>query len=758
MIHLREKLLNALPGAAVTLLYALGMTLTLLQVTGLAAYGGLAAAVLTVMTLLLTLASLDNRSAWVLGSVCAAACVIWLVMGGASTVVDVMQALVLHIKGLHAAVPLVAREAAVISCLLCGGAAFFVTQRSAGAYPALVLVVLTVVLMWLSDRTELMWYLLPAVIAVVALLLQGNHDISAARVLPLSAVTVALAFGCVAIGGATIPPLKEAADGLRRYVFDIILFTGNREVFSLADVGYYPQGEEQLGGPADPSEAEVMAVITPRQVYLRGSIRNVYTGRDWKDEVQSKRYPWDSASYSDMRSATFDMALPEVSGVRESDLLRPRTVIVRMLGSSATSLFVPQRIRTLTTESAIDLYFNKGSEVFNKRPLKAGDVWTVEAPLMVAGQEGVANLIAACETVTDTNWAFVRSNYMALPEHMQPEVRAIAEAAVKGTYTPYEMALAIQDYLRAHYTYTLDAPVQSPEQDFVTAFLLRDEKGYCTHFASAMTVLCRMVGLPARYVEGFVATPDETGLAVVTGEQGHAWTEVYFNGFGWLTFDATPVGTEIIYITPDQLTPPDAETEPSATPEPPSDGATPSPEPTMTATPTPTPVPEAATPHPSPDAPQTTPEGAIPPAQGGFPWLTALLLIPAALMALIVRILWKTPTWQSLRQKKEFGRWLTWAQATHDALRQLGLTRRTNETPMAFLARVDAENCVPEVLSQLSGAESLMFYGHAVPLPEETKLARRTYEVVRRQLTRRQRLRLLLGRAFLPSRRWDITR
>ena len=50
-----------------------------------------------------------------------------------------------------------------------------------------------------------------------------------------------------------------------------------------------------------------------------------------------------------------------------------------------------------------------------------------------------------------------------------------------------------------------------------------------------------MVATPARYVEGYQAIPDENGIAYVTGLQAHAWTEVYFAGFGWLTFDATPV-------------------------------------------------------------------------------------------------------------------------------------------------------------------------------------------------------------------------
>jgi len=65
--------------------------------------------------------------------------------------------------------------------------------------------------------------------------------------------------------------------------------------------------------------------------------------------------------------------------------------------------------------------------------------------------------------------------------------------------------------LQAYCRYSLDIPEQASNLDFVSTFLLMTREGYCTHFASAMTVLCRMVGLPARYVEGFVADVDASG-------------------------------------------------------------------------------------------------------------------------------------------------------------------------------------------------------------------------------------------------------
>ena len=757
---LQEKLQKNLPGSVVTLLFGLGLTLTLLHALGLLAHGVMAALLLTGVTAALTLAAMDRRMAIFVGGCGVLAAVICLLMGGVNALGQVALALRMHINGLTTALPFVGAETAVIGAILCALAAFFVTQRGAGPYPALVVVLLTAVLIWLGGEPGALWCLLPSVMASVVLFLRGEHDISPLRVLPLAAVLTLLGFIGVAAGGATILALKETADTLRQKIYDIFFFTGSRDEFSLADVGYYPQGENQLGGPAEPSTDPIMAVITPRTVYLRGVIRNEYTGSYWRDATEAKRYLWNGPRHQSLKATLFDMELPAVTDPAFGDLLAQRKVIVRMVGSSASTLFMPQRVRQIALEGALTPYYNESSELFITRNLQPGDVYEADAAVMAAGERGVAELIALCADAADLNWDAVVQANLSLPDHMQDEVYDIARAAIAGASTPYEKAMAIQQYLQSNYTYTLDAPIQPSNQDFVTTFLLVEKQGYCTHFASAMTVLCRMAGLPARYVEGFVANPDETGMAIITGEQGHAWTEVYFVGFGWLTFDATPAGAEITYVTPDQIV---QEPEEPDYPEP-------SPAPTATPDPTPTASPETEAPTPSPtpsespepshepdptaaDQPDQTdePDAHMPP----FPWMVLLVLM--AVMALFMRILWMTPSMQASRCKREFARWLVWAQAAHDALRMLGFERQSDETPMAFFARVDESRRIPRVLSQLSGAESLMFYGHAEPLPEETAQARKTYDLIRSQLTSWQKLCMTLMRAFAWRRSNDIT-
>ena len=152
----------------------------------------------------------------------------------------------------------------------------------------------------------------------------------------------------------------------------------------------------------------------------------------------------------------------------------------------------------------------------------------------------MAELIDAGAQLTDAQYEDIRKLYTGLPGHLEQRLFDFARNAARNADSPYEMARSIQSYLQAYCRYSLDIPEQASNLDFVSTFLLMTREGYCTHFASAMTVLCRMVGLPARYVEGFVADVDASGQTVVTGTSAHAWTEIYFRGVGWVTFDATP--------------------------------------------------------------------------------------------------------------------------------------------------------------------------------------------------------------------------
>ena len=747
-------------------LLGLGLLLSMLGSVGLLGEGIWAAAVLLGLTAALSLCAGKRLTRLILAAVLTGSAAAWLfLLGGMGTLTEILRAATLHFSGLKTAIPMVGMETALLLAVPVALLSYAVTASSVGAYPSLAVTVLPAMLLWLTDQPLHLPWLSPAVLAVIALAATGHQEPPALRrVLPLALGITLAAFLLSPADGVTIQPLKDAADRLRTQILDRFMFTAPRNVFTLASEGYYPQGQNQLGGTAMPTDHPVMLVKTPRRTYLRGSVKNEYTGRMWVDTLAGRRYLWTSRQWQGKRSETFDMVLPEGALGEDSGLMATAQVSVQMLDSNASSLFVPQRVRSLSPGGELIPHFNTGSEIFVTRDLQAGDTYTVTAPLMVAGDAGLGTLIAACEKTADPHYAQVLQDYTSLPDHLQSQLYDLAREICAGTESAYDRAFAIQNYLSRNFRYTLEVEPQPENIDFVSSFLLKTREGYCTYFASAMTVLCRMAGLPARYVEGYLADPDENGHAYVTGLNAHAWTEVYFSGFGWLTFDATPVQSRSAAPPEDQLPPEEQPPEEQPAPEPTSNTSPPEPEQN-----TPTPEPEDAPPEtaPTPEA-QDTPEPENEPPREDEPnqepeiprhltwlwWLLALLLLLAAAAA---RILWTQPKRVAARARDEMGRWSAWLQALHDELRIMGLPRQRNESPIAYMKRLDSLSRIHAELTPVGECMALVFYGHLSPEPEETDMAREAYAGLFHGLTGPQRLRLTLLRAFTPEKKRRFT-
>lgn len=740
---------DALSHGLLALLYGLGLLWTLLGVLELPAQMTVATAVTAGTALLLLLCHLPGWLGWGAGMACAGAGLLWgFSEAGSSMVIQAVRGMTLHLTGVPAALPLVAQETALLLAVLCGVTGFLLTLRSAGAYPAAALVMAVLMLLWMGDRAALLMWLLPAVLVVMALLATSVHEgLRLRRVLPMMTVITLIACAAIPTGGVTVQPLKDAADRIRQRIYDYLFFTESRDVFSLALEGYYPQGRSQLGGKPNPSEQEVMEVQTPRRTYLRGVIKNEYTGRAWVDTIGGRRYLWASLRWRDNRSTVFDMTMPG-GAAAENSLLQPTLIAVRMLRDSTSTMFVPQRIRELSPGGDLVPYFNNSSEVFATRNLQAGDTWTVLTPLARAGDAGMGPLLQACALTADDRYADIVDLYTALPSHLQRELYDLALQVTQHAETPYDKALALQTYLSLNYRYTLDVAPQPTELDFVTNFLLRTKEGYCTYFASALTVLCRMIGLPARYVEGYVAVPDASGRAIVTGMDGHAWTEVYFAGFGWLTFDATPWSSGP--ATQQSDAPPEdtgAENQPTPSPEP---QPTPTPEPEM---------PDDAPPESAP-TPELTTEQNFASVGDKLPpwWMIASALLFLLLLALLGRMLWTQPGAKASRAKNDDARWMVWMQAVHDALYVLGLKRAGHESIMAYMRRLDATTQLPVRLSALGEDAAVAFYSRSGPDAAAVAEARRVYAAIIKRFSPWKKLRLTLRRTFLPARKLDFTR
>jgi protein-glutamine gamma-glutamyltransferase len=137
----------------------------------------------------------------------------------------------------------------------------------------------------------------------------------------------------------------------------------------------------------------------------------------------------------------------------------------------------------------------------------------------------------------------IRQAYLQLPD-IDPRITALALQITAHAPTPYDKAASIEAYLHTHYGYTLDLSGTPPAGDPLAYFLFTKRAGHCEYFASAMTVLLRSLGVPARYATGFLPGEfnDLAGDYIVRAADAHAWVEVYFPGYDWISFDPTPPG------------------------------------------------------------------------------------------------------------------------------------------------------------------------------------------------------------------------
>lgn len=668
--------------------------------------------------------SLKLRWKWLLFALAAAGLAIWGVLGGGPvyTLIQLCKAAFLSLRGIPDAAAPYADAARIAVCLIFSLLATALSWDD--MLPLSVFCVLTTVVLCFvfGSNDRLLLYALPAFGGLVMLL--GRREKYRVAVLPVAAAVVGAAFLLLPARTESVPALENAAQKMQEFLEDYLFFNEFRTSFSLASQGFQPLSD-RLGGQATPGSNTVMEVATEQTVLLRGKTYNDYSGLNWYDTLSSRRYLYASSRFLGLKQQLFGLNKP----LAETENLETKTLRVHMLSDGPTTLFAPAATRTLQMESdRMVLYYNMAAELFITRDVKAGDSYTLTYLPLVSGEKETERIVAACAELEDPDYAEIADTYLSLPKHIQEEIYTIAAQATQGAETPYEKALGIQRYLQENYRYTLDTETPPDGVDFVAWFLLGEKEGYCTYFATAMTVLCRIVGVPARYVTGFLAIPDDNGLAQVTGAQAHAWTEVYLNGFGWLEFDATPRG--------DNQRGNEAGDDASTPTPPPGQTPTPSPSPTPTASPNPSSEPTASpapsdqpsdepssepdeSPTPSPN-PEATPEPEDAPPQNppqGLLWLLLALLLVMAL--LLMRYLWTEPV--RLAQRKPQLASDVFFHAICALLAYRGVEKQPTETLHQFAVRADAqlaEKGLP-VIFPLADAYACQIYGRHDASAEE---------------------------------------
>lgn len=389
--------------------------------------------------------------------------------------------------------------------------------------------------------------------------------------------TAALILGVAAVFLSTViasaPDGKWKSQGLHRLVSDAsdfvsYLFGGGGEGgsgFWLGWSGFSPYGG-RLGGDIEPNDRVTLSVRADTPALLMGSVSNEYTGQYWTDTGSVGNFRLGSFFWGLRRREAFALSNPRGGkAAREQYRKVMKTVTIRVSPDNYyKNLFfggVPREWEF--NQSVKEVYFNRQGEMYmNEEPsVNAIYTFTTEIPDRKSEtfEEDFLLLESLCADARDPYFSEVFENNSALPDSLPQNVYDLAGEITKNAATPAQKAFEIERWLRENCTYTL-TPGDVPEgRDFVDYFL-ETRKGYCTYYASAMAVLARASGLPARYVSGFgIKQNPSAGTTynyLATNATAHAWAEIYFSGLGWISFDPSGFNFYEPAIIPEKQTKP----------------------------------------------------------------------------------------------------------------------------------------------------------------------------------------------------------
>jgi transglutaminase-like putative cysteine protease len=289
-------------------------------------------------------------------------------------------------------------------------------------------------------------------------------------------------------------------------------------------VGEYYYGFDSqldLGYRGGLSNDIMMYVRSPAASYWRSHGYDYYSGRTWKQSDTS-------TELIGRKGRAF--TLSDESWLRRDYFVQTYT-IVRPLPNLVFTAGKPLQVYMDADRLALDT--TGGLRVGDS--LQPGLVYSV----LSLRQDVPADALRGAGDIYPND---IRSKYLQLPDTVTQRTRDLAAEVTRNARTPYDKVVALREYLKANYPYDYFPPPQPPNTDSVDQFLFVDKRGVCEHYVSALVVMLRTLGIPARLVSGFGTGTFNpfTNYYEVHANDAHAWAEVYFPNYGWIPFDPTP--------------------------------------------------------------------------------------------------------------------------------------------------------------------------------------------------------------------------
>jgi transglutaminase-like putative cysteine protease len=322
------------------------------------------------------------------------------------------------------------------------------------------------------------------------------------------------------------PPIDQMGLNLT----DIYGETAQGQWFNIfADVrGKWPtldsgtQTELSFAKPPSTSSREQFVVTAEEPTYWRTRRYDTYLSWGWtsSETVAREVDPFVDESATDSTGA--EMVTYTVENKLRTDIL-----LIRGEFNTASIAALLQTFSTVGDDEDI-------IAVVSPKIMKPYQQYTVTASIDVPTEEELA------QAGEDYPQGIIE-HYLQLPGTLPEQVVLLSQEITAGTETALDKVKAVKKYLQG-FEYNRKAETPPADVDGVAYFLFETKEGVCTTFASAMAVMLRSVGVPARLNTGYLdgVLDKDTGSYILRAKDYHARTEVYFPGYGWVEFSATP--------------------------------------------------------------------------------------------------------------------------------------------------------------------------------------------------------------------------
>lgn len=370
----------------------------------------------------------------------------------------------------------------------------------------------------------------------------------------LAAVTaLCVAGGLLVLNGTSVPHVDE----IRAHLTSTI----RKMRFDGADS--LPFGDFTDLADLEQTDETMLEVVMdkPESLYLRGFVGSAYTGEGWSEMAKTDLadgadlFYWlhQDGFYGQTQLAHAALLLDN-EDLSEAGI----AIAVRHVGASREYVYAPYELLS-ASDVLIDADGIGDIQPYSLKIKGEDDYELVSLPNQVKRYTTLLSWLSEAETAPDALLesylmdeshynSFVYDHFLDVPEEISDLLGGLFEVEMaSGGRLAYGSAKQkILSWLEENIEYSENIAPHVRGSDFLTEFLTQTKSGYDVHYATAAVMMMRYFGIPARYIEGYLITPETAqnaeadAIIALDGQSGHAWCEIYQDGLGWVPFEVAP--------------------------------------------------------------------------------------------------------------------------------------------------------------------------------------------------------------------------